>query len=55
MTVVITTHDMEEAEKLADRVCIVDRGKLLVLDTVARLKSQLGARRPHRGRSSMPT
>jgi ABC-2 type transport system ATP-binding protein len=45
MTVVITTHDMEEAEKLADRVCIVDRGKLLVLDTVARLKNQLGAGR----------
>lgn len=41
-TVVLTTHDMEEAEKLSDRVCIIDRGKLLVLDTVARLKSQLG-------------
>jgi len=43
MTVVITTHDMEEAEKLADRVCIIDHGKLLVLDTVAGIKNQLGA------------
>jgi ABC-2 type transport system ATP-binding protein len=42
MTVIITTHDMEEAEKLCDRVCIIDHGKLLVLDTVDRLKSQLG-------------
>ncbi|HEX9901224.1 MAG TPA: ATP-binding cassette domain-containing protein [Acidobacteriota bacterium] len=41
-TVILTTHDMEEAEKLSDRVCIIDRGRLLVLDTVARLKSRLG-------------
>jgi ABC-2 type transport system ATP-binding protein len=42
MTVVLTTHDMEEAEKLADRVCIIDHGRLLVLDTIARIKEQLG-------------
>ena len=42
MTVVLTTHDMEEAEKLSDRVCIIDRGRLLVLDTVAAIKSRLG-------------
>jgi len=42
MTVVITTHDMEEAEKLCHRVCIVDRGKLLALDTVDGIKRQLG-------------
>ncbi|MGC4121653.1 MAG: ABC transporter ATP-binding protein/permease [Myxococcales bacterium] len=41
MTVVITTHDMEEAEKLCDRVCIVDHGKRLVLDTVAALEAQV--------------
>jgi ABC-2 type transport system ATP-binding protein len=34
MTVIITTHDMEETEKLADRVCILDHGKLLEIDTV---------------------
>jgi len=29
-TIVLTTHDMEEAEKLSDRICIIDKGKLLV-------------------------
>jgi len=32
-TIVLTTHDMEEAEKLSDRICIIDRGKLLVTGT----------------------
>jgi len=41
-TVVLTTHDMEEAEKMSDRVCIVDHGRLLVLDTVAGIKAGLG-------------
>jgi ABC-2 type transport system ATP-binding protein len=42
MTIVLTTHDMEEAEKLSDRVCIIDRGKLLVLDSVERIKAGIG-------------
>jgi ABC-2 type transport system ATP-binding protein len=33
VTVVLTTHDMDEAAKLCDRVGIVDHGKLLALDT----------------------
>ncbi len=33
VTVMLTTHDMEEAAKLSDRVGIVDHGKLLALDT----------------------
>ncbi len=41
-TVVLTTHDMEEAEKLSDRVCIIDHGRLLALDTVAGIKNRLG-------------
>jgi len=41
-TVIVTTHDMEEADKLSDRVCIIDRGRLLVLDTVAAVKNRLG-------------
>jgi ABC-2 type transport system ATP-binding protein len=41
-TVVLTTHDMEEAEKLSDRVCIIDHGRLLELGTVAEVKSRLG-------------
>ena len=41
-TIVLTTHDMEEAEKLSDRVCIIDHGRLLALGTVAEIKSRLG-------------
>ncbi|PPK70250.1 ABC transporter ATP-binding protein [Actinokineospora auranticolor] len=37
VTVVLTTHDMDEAEKLCDRIGIVDHGKLLALDTPAAL------------------
>ncbi|MGO4374779.1 ABC transporter ATP-binding protein, partial [Paenibacillus sp. MCAF20] len=32
-TTILTTHYMEEAEKLSDRVCIVDQGKIVSLDT----------------------
>ena len=35
-TVVITTHDMDEAATLSDRVAIIDHGTLLALDTPAR-------------------
>ena len=42
-TVVLTTHDMEEAEKLSDRVCIIDRGKVLVQDSVANIKAVVGS------------
>ncbi|MCX6562049.1 MAG: ABC transporter ATP-binding protein [Candidatus Aminicenantes bacterium] len=41
-TIVLTTHDMEEADKLSDRVCIIDRGQRLVLDTVENIKAGLG-------------
>ena len=41
-TIVLTTHDMEEADKLSDRVCIIDRGQKLVLDTVENIKAGLG-------------
>lgn len=42
MTVVVTTHDMEEADKLSDRVCVIDHGRLLVMGTVAEVKGRLG-------------
>lgn len=42
VTVLYTTHYMEEAERLCDRVAIVDQGKLLALDTVDRLVEQHG-------------
>ena len=41
VTVVLTTHDMDEAAKLCDRVGIVDHGKLLALDTPAALTRNL--------------
>ncbi|NDF97373.1 MAG: ABC transporter ATP-binding protein [Chitinophagia bacterium] len=40
-TVVITTHYMDEAEYLCDRVAIMDAGKIIALDTPARLIDQL--------------
>ena len=42
MTILYTTHYMEEAERLCDRVAIVDKGRLLALDTVASLIRQHG-------------
>jgi ABC-2 type transport system ATP-binding protein len=42
-TVLLTTHYMEEAERLCDRIAIVDRGKVIALDTPAGLISRLGA------------
>jgi ABC-2 type transport system ATP-binding protein len=39
-TIVMTTHYMEEADQLCDRIGIVDRGKLLALDTTRRLREQ---------------
>ena len=41
VTVVLTTHDMDEATKLCDRVGIVDHGKLLTLDTPDELTKSL--------------
>jgi ABC-2 type transport system ATP-binding protein len=42
-TVIMTTHNMDEAERLADRVAIIDSGKLLQLDTPGNLKRSIGA------------
>jgi ABC-2 type transport system ATP-binding protein len=39
-TIVMTTHYMEEADKLCDRIAIVDRGQLLELDTPEALKER---------------
>ena len=44
-TIVLTTHDMDEAATLADRVGIMDRGKLLALDTPKALVHQLPGER----------
>ena len=39
-TIVMTTHYMEEADQLCDRIAIIDQGKLLALDTPAALRAQ---------------
>ena len=41
-TVIFTTHNMDEAERVSDRVAIIDRGKLLKLDTPGNLKRSIG-------------
>ncbi len=41
-TVFLTTHFMDEAESLCDRVAILDHGRLIALDTPAKLVGQLG-------------
>jgi ABC-2 type transport system ATP-binding protein len=40
-TTILTTHYMEEAEKLSDRVCIVDQGKIVTIDTPSALIEKL--------------
>jgi ABC-2 type transport system ATP-binding protein len=42
-TVVLTTHNMEEADQLCDRIGVMDRGRILALGTPAELKHSVGA------------
>ena len=42
-TIMLTTHYMEEADQLCDRVAIMDHGKILALDTPAKLKQGIDA------------
>ena len=42
-TILLTTHYMEEADQLCDRVAIMDHGKILALDTPDALKQSIGA------------
>jgi len=41
-TVILTTHFMEEADRLSNTVAIIDHGKLLVNDTPEKLKASIG-------------
>jgi ABC-2 type transport system ATP-binding protein len=41
-TVIFTTHNMDEADRVSDRVAIIDRGKLLKLDSAENLKKSIG-------------
>jgi len=42
-TIILTTHAMEEADALSDRIAIIDHGKLLQLDTPRNLKRTIGS------------
>src|ERR1700678_158993 len=42
-TIMLTTHYMEEADQLCGRVAIMDRGRILAMDTPASLKKQIDA------------
>jgi ABC-2 type transport system ATP-binding protein len=42
-TILLTTHYMEEADQLCDRVAVMDHGRILALDTPAGLKQSIGA------------
>jgi ABC-2 type transport system ATP-binding protein len=42
MTVLVTTHYLDEAERLCDRIAIIHSGKIVALDTPERLRAQLG-------------
>jgi ABC-2 type transport system ATP-binding protein len=45
LTVVFTTHNLEEADYLCDRVAVIDEGKILVMDEVENLKRLYGGKR----------
>ncbi len=42
ITIILTTHYMDEADRLCDRVAIIDKGKIIALDTPEKLKEELG-------------
>ncbi len=42
ITIILTTHYMEEADRLCDRVAIIDHGRIIAMDTPDRLKDAIG-------------
>jgi ABC-2 type transport system ATP-binding protein len=52
-TVFLTTHDMDEADRLCDRIAVIDNGKIVALDTPAELKRHLGAQSGKNGSTTM--
>ena len=46
-TLILTTHYMEEAEKLCDRIAMMDKGKILVIDTPENLSIKFGGNLEH--------
>jgi ABC-2 type transport system ATP-binding protein len=45
VTIILTTHYIEEAEEMADRVGVIDRGRLILVEATADLMRKLGKRR----------
>ena len=54
VTVVLVTHFMEEAERLADRIAIIDQGRLIALDTPAGIIGRVNDEQRLRFRPSAP-
>jgi ABC-2 type transport system ATP-binding protein len=54
VTVILVTHFMEEAERLADRIALIDAGRLVALDTPAGIVSRVDAEQRLRFRPSTP-
>ncbi len=54
VTVILVTHFMEEAERLADRIAVIDQGRLVALDTPAGIVSRVDVEQRLRFRPSAP-
>ncbi|MEV4197174.1 ABC transporter ATP-binding protein [Micromonospora globbae] len=54
VTIVLVTHFMEEAERLCDRVAVIDRGRVVALDSPAGLVSRVAPEQRIRFRPSAP-
>jgi ABC-2 type transport system ATP-binding protein len=52
-TVFLTTHDMDEADRLCDRIAIIDSGRIVALDTPQNLKKIAGERNGKNGSTTM--
>jgi ABC-2 type transport system ATP-binding protein len=55
VTVLLVTHFMEEAERLCDRLALIDRGRVVAVDTPAGLAERTGAGQRMRFRPSAPS
>jgi ABC-2 type transport system ATP-binding protein len=54
VTIVLVTHFMEEAERLCDRVAVLDSGRVVAIDTPSALATAVGAEQRIRFRPSIP-
>ncbi|MGW7537985.1 ABC transporter ATP-binding protein [Amycolatopsis sp. NPDC054798] len=54
VTVVLVTHFMEEAERLCDRIAVIDAGRVVAIDTPAGLVGRVGGEQRIRFRPSVP-